>query len=44
MLQSAGVPPGRLEVVGKGDADPIGDNGTAQGRAQNRRVEIVVAQ
>ena len=44
MLQSAGVPPGRLEAVGKGDADPIGDNGTAQGRAQNRRVEIVVAQ
>lgn len=44
MLQAAGVPANRLEVVGKGDADPIGDNRTAQGRAQNRRVEIVVAQ
>lgn len=44
MLQGVGVPANRLEVVGKGDADPIGDNRTAQGRAQNRRVEIVVAQ
>jgi type VI secretion system protein ImpK len=44
MLQAAGVPARRLEAVGKGDADPLGDNATAQGRAQNRRVEITVAQ
>jgi type VI secretion system protein ImpK len=44
MLQSAGVPASRLEAVGKGDADPIGNNKTIQGRAQNRRVEITVAQ
>nr|WP_230942947.1 type VI secretion system protein TssL, long form [Burkholderia vietnamiensis] len=44
MLQSAGVPANRLEAVGKGDADPVGDNRTVQGRAQNRRVEIVVVQ
>jgi type VI secretion system protein ImpK len=44
MLQAAGVPANRLEAVGKGDADPVGENRTAQGRAQNRRVEIVVAQ
>ena len=42
MLRAAGVPVTRLEVVGKGDADPVGDNRTAQGRAQNRRVEIGV--
>jgi type VI secretion system protein ImpK len=44
MLQTAGVPAARLEAVGRGDADPIGDNATVQGRAQNRRVEITVAQ
>ncbi|WP_321800312.1 type VI secretion system protein TssL, long form [Burkholderia sp. BCC1988] len=44
MLQAAGVPATRLEAIGKGDADPIGDNRTVQGRAQNRRVEISVAQ
>ncbi|WP_175916482.1 MULTISPECIES: type VI secretion system protein TssL, long form [unclassified Burkholderia] len=43
MLQAAGVPANRLEAAGKGDADPVGDNRTSQGRAQNRRVEIVVA-
>jgi len=42
MLQAAGVPANRLEAAGKGDADPVGDNRTVQGRAQNRRVEIVV--
>jgi type VI secretion system protein ImpK len=41
-LQEAGVPAGRLEAIGRGEASPIGDNGTASGRAQNRRVEISV--
>ncbi|WP_321789254.1 type VI secretion system protein TssL, long form [Paraburkholderia sp. J94] len=44
MLQAAGVPAGRLEAIGKGEADPVADNGTPQGRAQNRRVEITVAE
>jgi type VI secretion system protein ImpK len=44
LLQTAGVPATRLEAVGKGAADPVGDNATVQGRAQNRRVEITVAQ
>ncbi|AOI59919.1 type VI secretion system protein TssL, long form [Burkholderia diffusa] len=42
MLQAAGIPANRLEAVGKGDADPVGDNKTTDGRSQNRRVEIVV--
>lgn len=44
MLQASGVPAGRLEAVGRGEAAPVGDNRTAQGRAQNRRVEIAVAE
>ncbi|MEM5343150.1 type VI secretion system protein TssL, long form [Paraburkholderia azotifigens] len=42
MLQADGVPPGRLEAIGRGETHPVGDNRTPQGRAQNRRVEITV--
>ncbi|WP_277182556.1 type VI secretion system protein TssL, long form [Caballeronia sp. BR00000012568055] len=42
MLQAGGVPASRLEAIGKGEADPIGDNASVAGRAQNRRVEISV--
>ncbi|WP_408497289.1 type VI secretion system protein TssL, long form [Paraburkholderia xenovorans] len=42
MLQAAGVAAARLEALGKGDANPIGDNTTARGRALNRRVSITV--
>jgi len=32
----------RVKVAGKGELEPIGDNKTADGRAQNRRVEISI--
>ncbi len=32
----------RVTAVGKGKADPIGDNATEKGRFQNRRVEILI--
>ncbi|MCQ4167288.1 DotU family type VI secretion system protein [Tahibacter harae] len=34
--------PGRITIEGRGEADPVADNTTPAGRAQNRRVEITV--
>jgi outer membrane protein OmpA-like peptidoglycan-associated protein len=39
-LVSAGVPADRLTTAGYGPDDPIASNGTADGRAANRRVEL----
>jgi len=41
-LQQRGVDPERLRAVGKGEANPVASNDTAEGRASNRRVEIIV--
>lgn len=41
-LIASGVPADAISTVGMGDASPIGDNKTATGRAQNRRVEIEI--
>ncbi|MBM9593629.1 OmpA family protein [Roseitranquillus sediminis] len=42
ILQANGVSGSRLQAVGRGEDQPIASNATAAGKAQNRRVEIVV--
>ena len=37
-----GIPAERLSVVGYGQENPIASNKTAKGRAQNRRVNIII--
>lgn len=41
-LIAAGVPENRLSSKGYADTQPIADNKTAEGRAQNRRTEIKI--
>lgn len=41
-LISNGVSSGRISAIGKGEDQPVASNLTAAGRAQNRRVEIVI--
>ena len=43
-LVDKGVEPARIEVLGLGEKDPLGDNSTVEGRAANRRVEIELIQ
>lgn len=41
-LVEQGVNPAHITTVGRGESQPIASNDTAQGRSQNRRVEIVI--
>jgi outer membrane protein OmpA-like peptidoglycan-associated protein len=41
-LGAQGVSTGRLRAVGRGESEPVADNGTEAGRQQNRRVEIAI--
>ena len=43
-LISQGVKPDMVSARGLGESDPVASNDTPQGRAQNRRVEITLAQ
>jgi chemotaxis protein MotB len=42
-LISQGVKPDLVEAHGFGDAQPVASNDTAKGRAENRRVELTLA-
>jgi len=42
-LVGLGVDPGKFEVSGEGMSNPVADNGTKEGQAKNRRVEVEVS-
>jgi chemotaxis protein MotB len=42
LFVEAGVRPARLAAAGYGDQRPVADNATAEGRARNRRVTILI--
>lgn len=42
VLRALGIPLVRLAADGRGEAEPIADNANEEGRALNRRVEIVL--
>lgn len=42
VLRNAGVDGRRIVAIGRGLTEPIASNATPEGRAQNRRVEIII--
>lgn len=44
ILIGSGVSSGRIRSVGMGESQPIASNQTPEGRAQNRRVDIVITE
>lgn len=42
LLEIEGIPAARLSASGYADTRPRGDNDTAEGRTENRRVEVVI--
>ncbi len=42
VLRDSGVPSSRIVSFGRGFDQPVASNATAEGRAQNRRVEIII--
>jgi outer membrane protein OmpA-like peptidoglycan-associated protein len=43
-LAARGVDPARIVIAGRGEREPVADNSTEGGRAQNRRVEIFLGE
>ena len=43
-LASRGIDEGRMNAVGYGESQPVADNGTAAGKAENRRVVLKITE
>ncbi len=43
LIANMGLPEGRVQAVGYGKERPVANNATAEGRAQNRRIDVVIA-
>jgi outer membrane protein OmpA-like peptidoglycan-associated protein len=43
-LRTQGVDPSRIMVNGRGETQPVANNDTLQGRAENRRVELFLSE
>ena len=41
-LMAHGMPPARISVAGFADTQPVAENDSDEGRAQNRRIEVVL--
>ncbi|GAC41542.1 flagellar motor protein MotB [Paenibacillus popilliae] len=42
VLERSGIDPKQFKAVGMGEYHPVADNGTVEGQAQNRRVEVSI--
>jgi len=42
MLRAVGIPANQIQAVGLGGEQPVAPNSTPQGRARNRRVEVIL--
>jgi chemotaxis protein MotB len=42
LITKYGIPPSHLSAAGYGEFHPVASNGTADGRAQNRRLDVVI--
>jgi outer membrane protein OmpA-like peptidoglycan-associated protein len=39
-MQEEGVPVNQLIAISRGEAEPVASNDTAEGRAENRRIDV----
>ena len=43
LVEEHGISQGRVLASGRGEYDPVSDNGTTDGKKQNRRIEIILS-